>query len=196
MPAQWSSLPLHSSFAATPLRDRIAVYTRSRLDKSLTYNGYICPPSPETLSRRALQIPPKDEGFSKKYSRLKEKIRGLEAETEAWKRLIQEDEASINQEPDVKAEPTSPGRAAPDYEVKQETEDFPLPPEVLEPLLPAPPERQTGEFLSSPDSPENPWDANPFNFSSYDLDPSAQLRPDQISQEDGEFLADIDLVLR
>ncbi|KAI9536055.1 hypothetical protein NQZ68_037742 [Dissostichus eleginoides] len=206
MPAQWLSLPLLSGFEATPLRDCIAVYKRNSLLKSFTYQGYICPPSPGTLSNQAFQTPPKQEGFRKKYDRLKEKIR---SETEATTRFIQEDGASVKAsvkqaemakvQDVVETKQTPPGRSVADDELKQEIEDMiksiqeadfnPLPAEIVETLLPVPPERQTAEFLRNYDFLENPWDANPFNFSQYDLDLSAGVG---LFQEDGEFLSDID----
>lgn len=130
MPADWATLPVHTGFQSTPRRDSIAVYTKNWRDRNLVYEGFICPPAPEKLSLSALQLPPRQESFGKKYARLQEKIRAEEAEAEAQKKVISEDErnsvadnaaSSKPEEGVVKAELSAmPGREDTADESKQQ----------------------------------------------------------------------------
>ncbi|XP_039633894.1 uncharacterized protein LOC120544314 [Perca fluviatilis] len=90
MPADWANLPVFSDVSRQ--HDCIAVYTKSRRDNSLAYEGYICPAAPETLSMSAVQLPPRPESFAKKYERLLEKIGAEEAKAKAQEKIISEEE--------------------------------------------------------------------------------------------------------
>lgn len=159
-----------------PACDSIAVYTKNQLDKSLIYEGYICPTSPETLPVSALQPPPREQGFAKKYTMLQEKIRMEEKESEIQRRIISEGErhrkadCAANSQPEkgvVKAEPSTvlccnntadklkqqikPGPAKSDS-------NYLLPFEILEQrerLIPAPADRETEEFAYC----SEPWES-------------------------------------
>ncbi|XP_059208189.1 uncharacterized protein LOC131987061 [Centropristis striata] len=94
MPADWTTLPVHSDIQATPRRESIAVYAKRPRNQNLVYEGFICPPSLEKLYMSGFMLPPKEESFAKKYEILQEKIRAEEAEAEALKKVISEDKRS------------------------------------------------------------------------------------------------------
>lgn len=120
MPADWSTLPVHSGLQSRPPRESIAVYTMKMPEKNLVYEGYICPTAPENMSMAALQPPPREESIGQKYARLREKIIAEEAKSEARAEMISElqrnrvVESAASSKPGqvgVKAEPrTMPGR--------------------------------------------------------------------------------------
>ncbi|XP_032389970.1 uncharacterized protein LOC116700688 [Etheostoma spectabile] len=175
MPEEWATLPVFSE--ASRQHGCIALYTKSRRDHSLVYEGYIHPDAPKKLSRSALQLPPRTESFAQKHERLLEKIRAEEAEAKAQEKIISEEERnSVGGQGVVRAEPAPmPGikdtadeskqqiKAEATSETKNKSEllnlslqrtesntDYPLPQEILdrrESLLPVPLEGGTEEFF-------------------------------------------------
>ncbi|XP_074468002.1 uncharacterized protein LOC141753336 isoform X1 [Sebastes fasciatus] len=90
MPADWDTLPVYSGVDATIRRDSFAVYTKNRGGRSLVYEGYVRPPTPEELSMSTVLRPPRQETFTKKYKTLLQKIRADEAEAEAQEHITLE----------------------------------------------------------------------------------------------------------
>lgn len=163
MPPDWTTLPVHHELQYRPPRDSIAVYTKNEVDKSLIYEGYICPTSPKTLHVSALQPPPRELDFRKKYAMLQEKIKEEETEAEIQSTNISEVERhrkadsaenSKSEESVVKAEPSTVLCCNnTDDKLKQQiiaepassNSNYPLPFEILEQrewLLPAPVDRE------------------------------------------------------
>ncbi|XP_038565009.1 uncharacterized protein LOC119895776 isoform X1 [Micropterus salmoides] len=89
MPAEWITLPVHTGLRLPPTRNSISVYTKKQ-SNSLTYEGFIVPPAPVKVPMSALQAPPREESFGKKYATLLEQIRAEEAEAEAQTKIISE----------------------------------------------------------------------------------------------------------
>ncbi|KAM7373961.1 hypothetical protein PAMP_006645 [Pampus punctatissimus] len=86
IPSDWTSLPVQTDLQSAPPPNSVAVYTNSGPNKTLVYEGYICPPDSEKMPVTDLQPPPwppKEENFGKKYARLLEKIRAEEAAAKA-----------------------------------------------------------------------------------------------------------------
>ncbi|KAM7397568.1 hypothetical protein PAMA_005737 [Pampus argenteus] len=86
IPSAWTSLPVQTNLQSVPPPDSVAVYKNSGLNRTLVYEGYICPSDPEKMHVTDLQpppVPPKEENFGKKYARLLEKIRAEEAAAKA-----------------------------------------------------------------------------------------------------------------
>ncbi|XP_031164010.1 uncharacterized protein LOC116056031 [Sander lucioperca] len=168
MPADWATLPVFSDVSRQ--HGCIAVYTKSRQDNSLVYEGYICPAAPEMLSMSAVQLPPRPESFAQKYERLLEKIRAEEAKAQAQEKISEAGQGVVRAEPNpmpgsedtadeskqqIKAEATSETKNKSEHlnlslQRTESNTDYPLPLEILdrrESLLPVAPEGGTEEFF-------------------------------------------------
>ncbi|XP_026228678.1 uncharacterized protein LOC113170696 [Anabas testudineus] len=181
MPPGWASLPLHHGFHFRPPQDSIGVYTKNELDQNLIYEGYICPTSPETLPVSALQPPPRELDYAKKYAILQDKIRAEETEAEIQRRIISEIQrhrvtccAAHSKAEDgvVKAEPSTVESCVKSKQQKQiESEESNsncvLPFEMLEQgenSWPEPAESSTDEFEYHFEPWESTMDLNVFNL--------------------------------
>lgn len=135
-----------------PQCDSIAVYTKNKVDKSLIYEGYICPTFPVTLPVSALQPPPTELRCERKDATLQQKTSkkaGIISEDEGHRRA---DVCAAKSKPAkvVKAEPSTVPSCNYTADILKQQTKYPLPFEILEQgesLLPAPAKKEeTDEF--------------------------------------------------